>query len=294
MVVVVLNPASGPMRRVRLQEEVEALCRKAGVEAQIREVCQPGELQAIAKEALASNPEAVVAGGGDGTVSAIASVLAGTPVPLGVLPLGTLNHFAKDLRIPLDHAKAVEVIAAHRVKRIDVGRINGRIFVNNSSLGVYPSIVEARERLRHGGRPKWTAFVLATLEVLHRGDELSIRLEADRTRIIARTPFVFVGNNEYLVEGIRLGGRTRLDGRRLYAYFAPPVRTRHLPRLFAHALFGLARREHALTAVAATELWIDTLSAPYISVACDGELQTMKAPLHCQSWPGALHVLAPA
>ena len=89
---------------------------------------------------------------------------------------------------------------------------------------------------------------------------MTIRLEGDRTRIVARTPFVFVGNNEYLAEGIRLGARTRLDAGRLYAYFAPPVRTRDLPKLFAHALFGFARREHALESMSGRELWIDTPS----------------------------------
>jgi diacylglycerol kinase family enzyme len=170
--------------------------------------------------------------------------------------------------------------------------VNDRIFVNNSSIGVYPSIVEARERLRKQRHLKWTALAMATLEVLRRDDELSIRLEADRADLIARTPFVFVGNNEYLVEGIGLGARPRLDEGELHAYFAPPVRTRHLPRLLAHAVFGRARREQALMSLTAAELWIDTPLASSLKVACDGELQRLVTPLHYRSWPGALTVLA--
>ena len=294
MIAILLNPASGAARRPHLRDEVEALFRDAGIDTHIREIADPRGISSAAHEARDAHPEAVVAGGGDGTVSAVASVLAGTPTPLGVLPLGTLNHFAKDAGIPLDLPKAVQTIAARHTKRVDLARVNDRIFINNSSIGVYPSFVASRERLREQGRAKWVARALATAEVLRRDREVAIRLEGDRTRIAARTPFVFVGNNEYVVEGLKLGGRTRLDAGRLYAYFAPPVRTRHLPRLFAHALFGYARRDHALQSMAGTELWVDTPLTPAINVACDGELVMLATPLHYQSWPRALAVLVPA
>ena len=294
MFAVLLNTASGPTNRALLREDIEKLFAEAGAEARVRELTHPScDIALAARQALDEHPEALVAGGGDGTVSAIASVLSGTPTPLGVLPLGTLNHFAKDTGIPLDLPGAVRTIAERRTRRVDVGRVNDRIFVNNSSIGVYPSLVEARERLRERGMSKWTAQVLAAADVLRREGEVTIRLERDRTRIAVRTPFVFVGNNEYLVEGIRLGARTRLDAGLLYAYFAPPVRTRDLPKLFARALFGIARREHALESISGRELWIDTPFAPAFQVACDGEVLTLASPLHYESWPGALTVFAP-
>jgi diacylglycerol kinase family enzyme len=135
--------------------------------------------------------------------------------------------------------------------------------------------------------------VLATADVLRRDEEVTIRLEGDRTRVVARTPFVFVGNNEYLVEGFNIGARTRLDSGRIHAYFAPPVRTRDLPKLLAQALFGTARREHALESIDERELWVDTPLARSLQVACDGELLTLKTPLRFQSCPGALLVFAP-
>jgi diacylglycerol kinase family enzyme len=293
MIAIVLNPASGVARRPRLREEVDELFRDAGIDARIRELADPRGATSAARVALDAHPEAVVAGGGDGTVSAIAAALAGTSTPLGVLPLGTLNHFAKDAGIPLDLRKAVQTVAARHLKRVDVARVNDRIFINNSSIGVYPSFVASRERLRQQGHAKWAAFALATAEVLRRDGEVAIRLEGDLARIGTRTPFVFVGNNEYFAEGLMLGGRTRLDAGRLHAYFAPPVRTRHLPKLFAQALFGYARRDHALECLAGTELWVDTPLTPTINVACDGELLTLATPLHYRSWPGALTVLAP-
>ena len=293
MIVVVLNPASGVTRRPRLREEIDALFRDAGMDARIQEIADPRGVSAIARHVLDNHPEAVVAGGGDGTVSALASALAGTPTPLGVLPLGTLNHFAKDAGIPLNLEKAVATVAARHTKRVDVGRVNDRVFINNASIGIYPSIVESRDRLRERGRSKWTALALATVDVLRREGEVTIRLEDDRARILARTPFVFVGNNEYRAEGLRLGARMRLDAGQLYAYFAPPVRTRDLPKLFGFALFGLARRERALESIAETELWIDT-PAPAINVACDGEVLTLAPPLHYRSWQGALTLFIPA
>jgi diacylglycerol kinase family enzyme len=136
--------------------------------------------------------------------------------------------------------------------------------------------------------------VVATLDILHRNLEMSVRLDANGRSIVSRTPFVFVGNNEYLVEGVRLGARTRVDGGRLFVYFAPPVRTRDLPKLFAQALVGRAKEQHALESLSAVELWLETPDARQMRVACDGELITLTTPLHFRIWPAALNVLVPA
>lgn len=293
MIAIVLNPASGPTRRPRLREEIEELFREAGLGARIRELAQPWDIAAAVRESLDERPDAVVVGGGDGTISAAASVLAGTPTPMGVLPLGTLNHFARDAGIPFDLQKAVQTLAAGHTRCVDVGRVNDRIFVNNSSIGVYPSFVESRERFRAAGRSKWVSLALATAEVLRRDGEVKIRLQDNRTRVLARTPFVFVGNNEYHVEGFKLGGRTRLDEGRLHAYFAPPARTRDLPALFAHSVFGFAHRGHRLETMSGPELRVDTPLTRIINVACDGEVLTLTTPLHYESWPGALTLIAP-
>jgi len=292
--VVLLNCSSGAFREVGLHAQIEGLFRSHGTDVIIHGITPPLDIPRMARDALEQNAGAVIAGGGDGTVSAVASALAGGSTPLGILPLGTLNHFAKDLRIPLDLDKAVETIVQRHVKKVDVGRVANRIFVNNSSLGIYPSIIEIRERLRQIGYRKWIAFAKATGDVLKREDEVSISLESERARIIAQTPFLFVGNNEYQSEGIHLGARLRLDGGRLHAYFAPPVRTRDLPKLFAHALLGFARREHALESISAEELWVDTASARDMKVACDGELLWLQTPLQYRVWPGALNVITPA
>jgi diacylglycerol kinase family enzyme len=291
--VVLLNSRASAFRSPGLHAQIEGLFRSYRTDVVIRDITSPFEMPHAARAAREEQAAVIVAGGGDGTVSAVASALAGGPTPLGILPLGTLNHFAKDLQIPLDLDKAVATIVQGHVRRVDVGRVGDAIFVNNSSIGIYPSIIEIRERLRLQGHWKWTAFVKATIDVLRREDEVSISLESDRTRIIAQTPFLFVGNNEYQGEGLHLGARSKLDGGRLYAYFAPPVGTRDLPKLFAHAVLGYARQEHALELISAQELWVDSPSVPEMKVACDGELLTLKPPLHYRAWPGALNVLTP-
>ena len=293
MVAIVLNPTSGVMRRPSLRDEIDELFREAGIEAHVRAVANPDDTPATARAALDARPAILIAAGGDGTVSAVADAVAGTPTPMGVLPLGTLNHFAKDAGIPIDLKKAVQTIAAGHTRQVDVGRVNDRIFVNNASLGVYPSFVESRDRFLDQGRSKLSALARATADVLRREGEMVIRLQGDCTRVLARTPFVFVGNNEYLAEGLSMGGRTRLDAGLLHAYYAPPVRTRDLPKLFGQALFGRARRDRALRSMAAHELWIDTFTRT-IPVACDGELLTLSSPLYYQSWPRALTLLCPA
>jgi diacylglycerol kinase family enzyme len=293
MMAIVLNSTSGPERRPRLRDEIAGLFRESGIDARIRVLAPPCDIDAAVRASLAEHPEAVIAGGGDGTISGVASVLAGTPTPMGVLPLGTLNHFARDAGIPTDLAKAVQTVVERHARRVDVAFVNDRIFINNASIGVYPSFVESREQFRAQGRSKWASLALATADVWRRDGEVAIRMQDDHTRVVARTPFVFVGNNEYQVEGFKLGARTRLDGGRLYAYYARRVRTRELPKLFARSVFGLALHQHGLESMSGSELWIDTPFMPTVDVACDGEVVALDPPLHYRAWPAALWLLAP-
>ena len=240
----------------------------------------------------------IVAAGGDGTVSTVASRLAGSSTRLGILPLGTLNHFAQDVGIPLDLEQAVATVAAGRTTALDVGEVHGRVFVNNCSLGVYPSIVQGRDELRRRGHWKWTAFILATLRVIRRQHRLLVRLEADGDSSIWRTPFVMVGNNEYDVAGLRVAGRSRLDKSLLFAYIAPGVHVRDLPRillkeLFERILHRAAAPSDTFRVFSAKDLWIDARGRRTVHVALDGEVAMMELPLHFRSRASALNVLVP-
>ncbi|MGB8507422.1 MAG: diacylglycerol kinase family protein, partial [Pyrinomonadaceae bacterium] len=215
---------------------------------------------------------------------------------LGVLPLGTLNHFAKDLGIPLTLADAARNVGSGRTTRVDVGEVNGHIFINNSSLGLYPRIVRRREKLqqRLGGRGgKWPAFLWAALSVLRRYPFLNVRLSADGGEIARRTPFVFVGNNEYRMEGFQIGGRACLDAGRLSLYVTHRTGRWGLLRLALRALFGRLREAKDFDAVCAVEIFVETHRPKHIPVAIDGEVMALTTPLHYRVRPGALRVIVP-
>jgi diacylglycerol kinase family enzyme len=291
MVTVLLNPRAAAAGD-RTSGDIARLFVAAGSQARIVELRQ-SEDSTEAARAASARTAIVIAAGGDGTVSRVAAGLVGTPAILGVLPLGTLNHFAKDLGIPLDLENAVATIAAGKVGRIDVGQVNDAVFINNSSIGIYPGIVEAREELRRLGHRKWTAFGLATFRILRHYRGVLVTIDTGGRRSVRRTPFVFVGNNEYELDGIHLGRRARLDGGRLFTYLAPRVRARQLPMLLARAFLGRAKRSGEFEIASAAELWIDTPNARHVRVALDGEITTMTTPLHYRTCPGTLKVLLP-
>lgn len=291
-VTVLLNAAGGHAGDRATPAAIAALFLAAGIDAQIVTL-SPGQDPAEGARAASARTSIVVAAGGDGTVSGVAAGLAGGPTILGVLPIGTLNHFARDLRIPVDLEGAVATIANGRVASVDVGRVNDRVFVNNSSIGIYPSVVEAREALRRQGHGKWPAMALAILHVLRHHRGVFVKISANGRQAIHRTPFVFLGNNEYTIEGTEMGGRTALDGGRLVAYLAPRVHARALPMLFVRALLGRAKASGAFEILSSSEVWVETRRPRRIRVALDGEVATMTTPLHYRCWPGALRVLLP-
>jgi diacylglycerol kinase family enzyme len=246
----------------------------------------------VAREASA-RASIVVACGGDGTVSAVAAGVVGSEAALGVLPLGTLNHFAKDLHIPLDLREAVAVVAARHIERVDVGQANDRVFINNSSIGLYPSIVDERERLRGLGHRKGPAMAIATFRVLRRYRGFTVHIDVDGRRKSWHTPFVFIGNNEYAIDGIRLGARTRLDQGKLFVYVAPKAHTRDLPMLLVKALAGRAGRSGAFEIVPTTELSIGSRTGRGLRVAVDGEVVRMSTPITYRACPRTLQVVVP-
>ena len=272
-------------------DELRTLFDAAGQRAEIITL-RPGQSPVDAARDASTRASIVVAAGGDGTVSGVAAGILESPATLAVLPLGTLNHFAKDLGIPLDLRQAVDVVASGQTARVDAGCVNDRIFINNSSIGVYPDIVQTREELRRAGHRKFTAMVIATFSVLQRYPGLSATIDIDGRRRYSRTPFLFVGNNEYATEGLRIGGRTTLNGGKLYVCLAPRTRTRELPLLLMKALVGRAAGSGAFEAVPATTLTVAPRSAR-IRVALDGEVATMTTPLRYRVLPGALRVVRP-
>ncbi len=292
VITVILNPSSGSIRsKSPIDTELRQLFREAGHDVVIIPLAPGQSATDVAREA-SRNASIVVAAGGDGTVSRVTAGILGSQAALGILPLGTLNHFAKDLGIPLGLHEAVAVVAAGHVQCVDVGQVNDRPFINNSSIGIYPDIVHTREELRQSGHRKWTAMALATLRVLRRYRGVTVAIDVDGDVRTWRTPFVFVGNNEYAIDGRRIGARSRLDAGRLFVYLSPRMRSRDLPMLLAKALLGRAGRSGAFEIVSATDLRIHTRKATR-RVAFDGEVARMSTPLRYRISSRALRVVLP-
>lgn len=251
------------------------------------------EISALARWAAQTEANVVVAGGGDGTLSEVASYLAGTEKLFGVLPLGTLNHFAKDLDIPLELGAAVDNIAAGNTVAIDVGEVNGRVFLNNSSIGLYPRVVAQREAQRKYGRSKWLALFSAVLRTLQQYAAFRVYVTADGKRFTRRTPILFVGNNEYQIEGRALGARHCLNRGRLCLYVLHHTGPWGLLKFAVRALFRRAWRIKDFDALHAREIDVE-LRRSKTRVAIDGELFTMESPLRYRIRQGALKVIVPA
>src|SRR5512138_2390383 len=143
---VLVNPRSGS--GLKDPEHLAELFRKAGAQAEVHLSESNEDMRALAEKAVAARAPLIVVGGGDGTVNAIASIVAGSETALGVLPLGTLNHFARDAGIPVALDAAVETAVKGKRRQVDVAEVNGRLFVNNSSIGLYPAAVHLREKQR--------------------------------------------------------------------------------------------------------------------------------------------------
>ena len=288
-----VNSSSGTGCPPDFARRLEELFAAQGVKAHVLQVSSGEEIIAAAKQAVRDGAACVVAAGGDGTVSAVASVLAGGSVPLGVLPMGTLNHFAKDLGIPLAPEEAAATIAQGRETEVDVGEVNGRVFINNSSLGLYPDIVLDRERQRRRlGRGKWMALLAASLHAARRYPVLSLSLDVDGQRIERRSAFVFIGNNAYTMEGFEVGERARLDEGVLSLYVTQRKGRFALLLLAIRALFHRLEQARDFDSIRAESVMVHTRKHA-LHVSADGEVLTLRTPLEYRIRRRALRVMAP-
>jgi diacylglycerol kinase family enzyme len=292
-VAVIVNGGAGGGHDQEMARSLTDKFRAAGMDAAVTLARDGKEIIEAARKALAGQAELVVGGGGDGTINAVASVLVGTGRPFGVLPLGTLNHFAKDLGMPLTLDEAVQAIANGHPTQVDVGEVNGRIFLNNSSLGLYPDIVHDREKQqRRLGRGKWLAAAWASIAAFRRYPFLSVRLMVEGKRLARRTPFVFIGNNQYTMEGFAIGERARLSDGTLSLYVAQHPGRLGLLRLALRALAGRLAQERDFDILLAPDVEVET-RRPHVRVATDGEVTVMGSPLRYRVLPGALTVIVP-
>jgi diacylglycerol kinase family enzyme len=292
---VIVNRSGGTLKGAEDEEaQIIAAFAQAGVDADVR-MTEPDDIfDALKEAATAPRLDAVVAGGGDGTLSCAAGHLAGGERPLGVLPLGTLNHLARDAGIPVKLDEAAAVIAAGHVRAIDVAEVNGRIFVNNSSVGLYPDMVRLREaQQERTGRGKRLAMLSASFATLRSFRRHRLWISAEGLEAPVRTPMLFVGNNRYQVNLFALGQREALDRGELSVY---AIRARSRAHLFwagIRGIFGKLDQQRDFVTAYVAELEVASDRAQLI-VSADGEAVRMETPLKYRIRPGALRVIVPA
>lgn len=274
----------------KLGEEIEAAFAKAGVAIELQLV--EGDALAGAANAVAGQP-LVVVGGGDGTLGRLAGILAERGSTLGILPLGTRNHLARELGVPLDLPGAAALIAAGTVRTIDLARVNGEPFINNASIGLYPQLVREREQRN---TPKWIAAIPASFAALSRIKHHRLHLASPgrgKDGDIV-TPMLFVGNNHYTLDAGQIGKRDALDGGVLSIYAVAARRRIALVGFAIRTLFGRSRRDSDFAAIGDTPEFEVRGRSDDIDIALDGEVMTLKMPLRFECQAGALKVVAPA
>lgn len=297
---VIVNGGGGAARRLgteRLRSLLAEAFERAGVDATLL-IVAGDKIIGHAREALDAarrgEIDGVVVGGGDGSVGSVAGIMADSGVPMGVLPLGTLNHFSKDLGVPDDLAEAAAMIGRARIARVDLGEVNGQVFTNNSLVGIYPYMVTDRERRRDAwGLGKWPAMTMAFFRMLRRFPRRRLTVEIAGRERPYRTPCMFVGVNEYEFERMQLRRAAGMAGGKLWLFVARHTSAWSFFELAVRAaFFGLAK-EGDFDVLRGTAFTVRT-HAHRVPVSYNGEVRRMRSPLHYKVRPGALTVFAPS
>ncbi|WP_309662835.1 diacylglycerol kinase family protein [Sphingomonas sp.] len=272
--------------------KVQAALDGAGVAAKV-ELIDGGKIEARCQVIVRRGDPLLIVGGGDGTISTAAGVVADSQTRLGILPLGTLNHFARDLGIPSDLDEAAALISTDTERRVDLAEMNGRTFINNSAVGLYPLMVVDRDtQQKRLGRSKRLALAVAAVRTLMRfgHQRLSLTINAQQARV--DTPLLFVGNNDYQLELPAAGQRQSLsDGKLCVLVLRKKTRTGFIMATL-RALAGRARDDDLVRLDDVDRLQVGS-DRGHLTVSLDGEVLKVRPPLDYRIRKGALTVIAP-
>jgi YegS/Rv2252/BmrU family lipid kinase len=291
---VLLNRGGGTIAAdPSIPDKVAAALKAAGVDAKV-ELIDGGDCEVRAKAIAERKDKLVIVGGGDGSISAAASALIGSETALGILALGTLNHFARDLGIPADLDQAARLIAAGHERQVDVAEMNGRIFINNSAIGLYPLMVRDRDaQQKRLGRSKRLAMLVASARTLARFHHQRLTLTVNDEKARVDTPLLFVGNNDYRLDLGAAGKRDSLDDGELSVFVMRKKTRRGLIAASIRALFNRSRDDDMVRLEHVERLRVDSRKHQ-LAVSLDGEVVRAEPPLDYRIRKAALRVIAPA
>ena len=291
--IVILNRGAG-RHQVETQAQIKKFFQKRGIAARLFVARHGGEIAQFAEEAASSDAEIIVAAGGDGTIDGIATVLADTGKILGVLPLGTFNLFANRLNIPLDLEAAVHTAVNGSVAEINVGEVNGRIFLSRSSVGLYPLALRHREEMfRRFGRSRFVALLSGATALVRLGNIMTIRLSTESGQHLFRSRFVFICNNPEELHYFNLPGRECIDADKFAVYVPKPLVMPGILCLGFRMLRRQAQESRDFDTFCSREVLLE-IDPSRIPVSLDGEVEIMQSPLHYRLRTGALRMRVPA
>ncbi len=279
-IILVFNPKSGSALS---KSELKQKCKSADIEVEKFIAIEDGFEKKLQKYLKQKTYIATI--GGDGTISAVAGIVQDTKAILIPLPGGTLNHFTKDLGIPQDADAALGRLKKLKPRKIDIASVNDKFFVNNSSIGLYPTTLKARDNME-SKIGKWPAAAWASLKAFSQFKVYNIELDGEQIR----TPFVFIGNNHYAIDNLGITDRTRLDEGELTVYAATTSSRAELFKIGLQALFGKASTSDKFEVFHPKSIIIKTKKSA-ISVSYDGEMSKLKPPLKYQINPKKLTIL---
>lgn len=294
--IVIINRDAGNHTENSFQEQQQQLVhwfQQSGREIDLHPI-NASDLKDVLEQIIPQKPATIVIGGGDGTLHTAVNSLTHTGISLGILPLGTFNHFAKDLKIPLDLKEAVRTASTGPVKNIDLGEVNGRFFLNNASIGMYPLAVTKRDLYQKLlGLPKLQAMGYAFWRLLWRFPLRTCRIQLQHQQAWIKTPFLFIGNNRYEKNSLAQIQRRSLTEGHLHVLYTVPIGPFGLVKMIVQILFSRLEGTSQLE-----NLWTNTLTieSPKATVVTglDGEVVRLTPPLHFRSHPGALKVIVPS
>ena len=292
--VVLLNRGGGAIAADdTIPDKVATALSNAGVDAKV-ELIEGGDCEVRCRAIAERGDPLVIVGGGDGTVSAAVSGLEGSDTLLGILPLGTLNHFARDAGIPLTLDEAAQLIADRPERRVDVAEMNGSLFINNSAIGLYPLMVIDRDLQRvRLGRSKRLAMIVASLRTLARFNHQRLTLtvnEEEKSRL--DTPLLFVGNNDYRLDLRAPGRRESLEDGELCVMVMRKKTRLGLIAASVRALFDLGRPDDMVRVDGVERLRVASRRSQ-LAVSLDGEVVSAATPLDYRIRKRALRLIAP-
>jgi diacylglycerol kinase family enzyme len=292
-VAVIINSSAGSASSGDDIIRIKTAFRERDIEADILET-SGAEIKDLIKSAIDSGADVITAAGGDGTISSTVNSILEKEIPFGIIPYGTLNHFAKDAGIPLEIEDAVEVIASGKIVDTDVAEVNGNYFINNSSVGFYPKMVKHRDKeMKQSGYGKWYAMLRALLNIFSRFPVLTFKIKTNDTYDEIRTPFIFVGNNRYSMDLFNLGTRDKLNEGLLSLHYPKTSGKWSMIRFAFLALINKLHEEKDFITTTCNNIKINS-RRNILEVSADGEVLHLNTPLEYKIHPGRLKLLMPA